>query len=162
MSEKILIFDTSLRDGEQSAGVAFTIRQKLKIAKQLERLGVDIIEAGFPCTSPGDMEAVQSISAELRNTTICALARCIKSDIDAAWEGVKQAADPRIHVFINTSDIQIENQLNKTREQVLAQQNRLRSPMVLRCIDDYRSGTRFPLSCLAETCLEERLRQVGD
>ncbi|HMO97000.1 MAG TPA: hypothetical protein PKD27_12850 [Tepidiformaceae bacterium] len=121
MADKIYIFDTTLRDGEQSAGVAFTPQEKLEIARQLERLGVDIIEAGFPCSTPGDLEAVQTISREVRNTTICALARAVKTDIDTAWEAVKEAADPRIHVFINTSDIQMAHQLGKDREQVLTQ-----------------------------------------
>ncbi len=120
-SKKVFIFDTTLRDGEQSAGVSFTLNQKLKIAEQLQALKVDVIEAGFPRTSPGDLEAVQRVSREIRGCTICALARCIKGDIETAWEGLKEAADPRIHVFINTSDIQIENQLKKTREQVLEQ-----------------------------------------
>ncbi|MBN2529441.1 MAG: 2-isopropylmalate synthase [Deltaproteobacteria bacterium] len=119
--QKVFIFDTTLRDGEQSAGVSFTLNQKLKIAHQLQKLGVDIIEAGFPRTSPGDMEAVKQISKEVRDCTICALARCIKGDIEAAYEGIREAANPRIHTFINTSDIQIENQLKKTREEVLAQ-----------------------------------------
>ncbi len=119
MSEKIYIFDTTLRDGEQSAGVSFSLKEKLKIAKQLERLGVDIIEAGFPCTSPGDMESVKAISKEVRKSSICGLARAVKSDIDAAWEGIREAADPRIHVFVNTSDIQLANQLRKNRDEVL-------------------------------------------
>ncbi len=121
MAEKIYIFDTTLRDGEQSAGVAFTPQEKVEIAKQLERLGVDIIEAGFPCSTPGDLEAVQAVAREVRDTTICALARAVPADIDTAWEAVKDAADPRIHVFINTSDIQIAHQLRKDREQVLTQ-----------------------------------------
>jgi 2-isopropylmalate synthase len=121
MSDKITIFDTTLRDGEQSAGVAFTLKEKLEIAKQLERLGVDVIEAGFPWASPGDMESVQTIAKEVRQVTICALARAVKSDIDAAWEGIREAADPRIHVFINTSDVQMAHQLRKEREEVLAQ-----------------------------------------
>ncbi len=121
MAEKIYIFDTTLRDGEQSAGVAFTPPEKLEIAKQLERLGVDIIEAGFPCSTPGDLEAVKTISREVRGTTIAALARAVPTDIDTAWESVKEAADPRIHVFINTSDIQMAHQLHKDREQVLTQ-----------------------------------------
>src|SRR6185312_14750380 len=121
MGEKIYIFDTTLRDGEQSAGVAFTPQEKLEIAKQLERLGVDIIEAGFPCSTPGDLDAVQQISREVRDTTICALARAVPTDIDTAWEAVREAADPRIHVFINTSDIQMAHQLGKDREQVLTQ-----------------------------------------
>lgn len=121
MAEKIYIFDTTLRDGEQSAGVAFTPQEKLEIARQLERLGVDIIEAGFPCSTPGDLEAVQTIAREVRGPTICALARAVKADIDTAWEAVKDAAEPRIHVFINSSDIQMAHQLHKDREQVLLQ-----------------------------------------
>lgn len=121
MAEKIYIFDTTLRDGEQSAGVAFTGEEKLEIAFQLERLKVDIIEAGFPCTSPGDLKAVQLISGEIKNATICALARAVPRDIDLAWEAVQHAKDPRIHVFINTSDIQIAHQLKKGRDEVLIQ-----------------------------------------
>ncbi|MCE7927847.1 MAG: 2-isopropylmalate synthase [Dehalococcoidia bacterium] len=121
MAEKIYIFDTTLRDGEQSAGVAFTPREKVEIAKQLEKLGVDIIEAGFPCSTPGDLEAVAGVAKEVRGATICALARAVPADIDTAWEAVKNAADPRIHVFINTSDIQMAHQLHKDREQVLTQ-----------------------------------------
>jgi len=121
IDNRIYVFDTTLRDGEQSAGVAFNVREKLEIAKQLERLGVDILEAGFPCTSPGDLKAVKLISQEVRGLTVCALARAVKEDIDAAWEAIREAADPRIHVFINTSDLQIENQLKMSREQVFDQ-----------------------------------------
>ena len=84
MPDKIHIFDTTLRDGEQSAGIAFTPEEKLEIARQLEKLGVDIIEAGFPCSTPGDLEAVQVISREVRGATICALARAVESDVDTA------------------------------------------------------------------------------
>jgi 2-isopropylmalate synthase len=121
MPEKIYIFDTTLRDGEQSAGVAFTPGEKLEIARQLEKLGVDIIEAGFPCSTPGDLEAVRTIAREVRTPTICALARAVPADIDTAWEAVKEASEPRIHVFINSSDIQMAHQLRKDREQVLIQ-----------------------------------------
>lgn len=121
MSEKIYIFDTTLRDGEQSAGVSFTPEEKLEIAQQLERLGVDIIEAGFPCTSPGDLAAVQGISRVIKNATVCALARAVPRDIEIAYQGVKESADPRIHVFINSSDIQMAHQLQKGREEVLDQ-----------------------------------------
>lgn len=120
-SEKIHIFDTTLRDGEQSAGVAFTVDEKLEIARQLEALGVDIIEVGFPCSSRGELEAVQRVSREVRDASICALARAVSKDIDAAWEAIRGAADPRIHVFINTSDIQIAHQLRKGRDAVLEQ-----------------------------------------
>lgn len=138
MAEKIYIFDTTLRDGEQSAGVAFTPPEKLEIAKQLERLGVDIIEAGFPCSTPGDLKAVKLISREVRNTTIAALARAVPSDIDTAWESVKEAADPRIHVFINTSDIQMAHQLHKDREQVLTQ-----AEAMVRHAAQYTSNVEF-------------------
>lgn len=121
MSEKIYIFDTTLRDGEQSAGVAFTPDEKLEIALQLERLGVDIIEAGFPASSPGDLQGVQDIAKAVTKCTVCALARAVKKDIDTAWDGVKGANDPRIHVFINSSDIQMAHQLGKGRDDVLAQ-----------------------------------------
>lgn len=121
MSEKIYVFDTTLRDGEQSAGVAFTAEEKVEIAKQLERLGVDIIEAGFPCSTPGDLEAVSAVAREVRGPTICALARAVESDVDTAWEAIKGASEPRIHVFINSSDIQMAHQLGKDREQVLTQ-----------------------------------------
>ena len=121
MSEKIYVFDTTLRDGEQSAGVAFTPEEKREIALQLERMRVDIIEAGFPTTSPGDLKAVQEIASIIKDCTVCALARAVKRDIDIAWEGVRNAADPRIHVFINSSDIQMAHQLGKGREEVLQQ-----------------------------------------
>ncbi|MBL8020437.1 MAG: 2-isopropylmalate synthase [Leptospirales bacterium] len=138
MAEKIFIFDTTLRDGEQSAGVAFTPEEKLEIAFQLERLRVDIIEAGFPCTSPGDLKAVQTISNEIKNATICALARAVPRDIDLAWEAVQKAADPRIHVFINTSDIQIAHQLRKGKEEVLTQ-----AEAMVRHAAQYTSNVEF-------------------
>ncbi|MCC7366531.1 MAG: 2-isopropylmalate synthase [Dehalococcoidia bacterium] len=138
MAEKIYVFDTTLRDGEQSAGVAFTPHEKVEIAKQLEKLGVDIIEAGFPCSTPGDLEAVKGIAREVRNTTICALARAVATDIDTAWEAVKEAADPRIHVFINTSDIQIAHQLKSDREQVVT-----RAEAMVRHAAQYTSNVEF-------------------
>ena len=117
--DKVIIFDTTLRDGEQSAGIGLTTQEKLEIAKQLERLGVDVIEAGFAAASPGDLEAVQKIASEVRTPKIASLARCYIDDVDKAWEGVKNAARPRIHVFISSSDIQIMNQLRKNPEEVL-------------------------------------------
>lgn len=119
MNEAIIIFDTTLRDGEQSAGVAFSIEQKLEIAKQLEALGVDVIEAGFPCSSEQDFQCVQRIAREVKGATICALARAVTADIEIAGKAVAAAAKPCIHTFINTSDIQIEHQLRMTRQQVL-------------------------------------------
>jgi 2-isopropylmalate synthase len=117
--DKVLIFDTTLRDGEQSAGVALTGGEKLEIARQLDLLGVDIIEAGFPHSSPGDFKAVQAIAREVRRPVIAALARCLPDDIDSAWEAIKDAEHPRIHTFISSSDLQIMQQLRKNPEEVL-------------------------------------------
>jgi len=138
LTEKVYVFDTTLRDGEQSAGVAFTPQDKVEIARQLQRLGVDIIEAGFPCSTPGDLEAVQMVAAEVRDVTICALARAVTSDIDIAWEAIRKAADPRIHVFINTSDIQMAHQLHKDREQVL-----IMAEQMVRHAAQYTSNVEF-------------------
>ena len=117
--EKVIIFDTTLRDGEQSAGIGLTTQEKLEIAQQLERLGVDVIEAGFAASSPGDLEAVQTIAAQVRGPIITSLARCYIPDVDAAWDGVKGAANPRIHVFISSSDNHIMNLLRKNPEDVM-------------------------------------------
>ncbi|MCZ6615235.1 MAG: 2-isopropylmalate synthase, partial [Chloroflexi bacterium] len=117
--DKVLIFDTTLRDGEQSAGIGLTTQEKLEIARQLERLGVDIIEAGFAASSPGDFDAVQTIVREVRGPVIASLARCVANDIDRAWEAIKDAEHPRIHVFISSSDVQILHQLRSNPEEVL-------------------------------------------
>ena len=124
----VLIFDTTLRDGEQSPGISLNTTEKLEIAQQLARLGVDVIEAGFPITSPGDFEAVQSIAREVTEPAgvgglpiIAGLARTHVGDIDAAWEAVRDAERPRIHTFISTSDIHIVHQLQSTREDVKGQ-----------------------------------------
>ena len=117
--DKVIIFDTTLRDGEQSAGIGLTTPEKLEIAKQLDRLGVDVIEAGFAASSPGDFEAVRTIAKEVRRPVIASLARCVLPDVDAAWEAIKDAERPRIHVFISSSDVQIMNQLRKNPEEVM-------------------------------------------
>jgi 2-isopropylmalate synthase len=117
--DRVLIFDTTLRDGEQSPGATLNVEEKVDIAHQLERLGVDIIEAGFPITSTGDFEAVQRIAREVRGATICGLARAVAIDIDRAYEALKDAADPRIHVFVSSSDIHLMHQMRKGREEVL-------------------------------------------
>ncbi|HSR54469.1 MAG TPA: 2-isopropylmalate synthase [Acidobacteriota bacterium] len=121
MSEKVLVFDTTLRDGEQSPGCSMNLEEKLKLARQLQRLNVDVIEAGFPIASDGDFEAVKAISAEVRKPTIAALCRANAKDIERAWEALQVAAKPRIHTFIATSDIHLEHKLRKTRAQVLEQ-----------------------------------------
>jgi 2-isopropylmalate synthase len=118
---RVLIFDTTLRDGEQSPGISLNTQEKLEIAQQLARLGVDVIEAGFPITSPGDFEAVQEISRRVDGPVICALARTAAGDIERAWEAVRDAARPRIHVFIATSDLHIRHKLQTTRKDVLGQ-----------------------------------------
>ncbi|MBL7061911.1 MAG: 2-isopropylmalate synthase [Dehalococcoidia bacterium] len=116
---RVIIFDTTLRDGEQAAGAGLSIREKLEIAKQLERLGIDVIEAGFPISSPGDFEAVQLIAKEIKGSTVCALAHANAEAIDRAWEAIKKAKRPRIHVFLSASDIHLLYQLKKTREEIL-------------------------------------------
>src|SRR5215208_7359507 len=120
-ANRVHIFDTTLRDGEQSPGISLNTQEKVEIAQQLARLGVDVIEAGFPITSPGDFEAVESIAHNVEGPVICGLARTHKADIDAAWNAIKDSERPRIHTFISTSDIHIEHQLQSTREDVKGQ-----------------------------------------
>ena len=117
--DNVIIFDTTLRDGEQSAGIGLTTQEKLVIARQLDRLGVDVIEAGFAASSPGDFKAVQAIAREVRRPVIASLARCVLPDVDAAWNAIKDSERPRIHVFISSSDVQIMNQLRKNPEEVM-------------------------------------------
>jgi 2-isopropylmalate synthase len=119
MTDRVLIFDTTLRDGEQSPGASMTISEKLMLADQLERLRVDVIEAGFPISSDGDFESVRSIAEKIHTITIAGLARASKGDIDRCWDAVRGAKKPRIHVFIATSDIHLKYKLKKTRDQVL-------------------------------------------
>lgn len=117
--DKILIFDTTLRDGEQVPGCKLNTKEKIELAKELEYLGVDIIEAGFPISSPGDFSSVQEISKNVINATVCALTRAVKKDIDVAGEALKFAKRPRIHTGIGTSDSHIKSKFNSTREEIL-------------------------------------------
>ncbi len=117
--ERVIIFDTTLRDGEQAAGGMLNIQEKLEIARQLDKLGVDVIEAGFPISSPGDFEAVSLIAKEIRTPIICPLAHANPDAIDRAWEAVKGADRARIHVFLSSSDIHLVYQLKKSREEIL-------------------------------------------
>ncbi len=120
MSERVFIFDTTLRDGEQSPGATMNLAEKLRLARQLELLGVDVIEAGFPASSPGDFEAVKAIAAQAGvEVQIAGLARCLDSDIDRCWEAVAQAKNPRIHTFIASSPLHMAHKLRKSPEQVL-------------------------------------------
>ena len=120
MSKRIYIFDTTLRDGEQSPGISLNSSEKLKIARQLSELGVDVIEAGFPAASKGDYEGVKSIAKNVRSSTIAALARAARRDINIAWEAIEYAEQPRIHTFIATSDIHMKYKLKMKPEDVLA------------------------------------------
>ncbi len=118
-NNRVLIFDTTLRDGEQSPGASMNPEEKLRLARHLENLGVDIIEAGFPAASDGDFLSVQQIAQAVRGSQIAALARANREDIDRAWEAVRDAAEPRIHTFLSSSDIHLQHQLRKSRTQVL-------------------------------------------
>jgi 2-isopropylmalate synthase len=119
--ERIVIFDTTLRDGEQSPGCSMNLDEKLVIARQLDALGVDVIEAGFPISSQGDFAGVQKVAAEVRRPVVAALARAKKEDIQCAWDAVKVASKPRIHLFLASSDIHLHHKLKITREQALQQ-----------------------------------------
>ncbi len=119
MSENVIIFDTTLRDGEQSPGASMNTAEKLRLATQLEKLGVDVLEAGFPVASEGDFDAVSNIAGKLKKTEVAALARTSKGDLDRAWGAIQNAAKPRIHTFIATSDIHLEYKLKMSREAVV-------------------------------------------
>ncbi len=117
--ERVHVFDTTLRDGEQSPGASLTTPQKVDIAHQLARLGVDVLEAGFPVSSPGDFEAVQRIAREVEGPVITALARAVRGDIEGVWQAVRPAARPQIHIVLSVSDIHIERKLRSNRRDVL-------------------------------------------
>ena len=121
MGEYIEIFDTTLRDGEQSPGCSLNLEEKLQMARQLDRLGVDVIEAGFPIASDGDFEAVRAIAQEVRRPVIAALARANEKDIRRAADAIREAEHPRLHTFLATSDIHLQHKLRKTRDEALRQ-----------------------------------------
>ena len=116
----IQIFDTTLRDGEQSPGFSMNRDEKLKLARQIEELGVDVLEAGFPIASPGDLEATRAVAAEVKHCRVAALARARQEDVDAALRGLEPAAKPRLHLFLATSDLHLKHKLRATREEALA------------------------------------------
>ncbi len=154
-ANRVHIFDTTLRDGEQSPGISLNMGEKVEIAQQLARLGVDVIEAGFPITSPGDFEAVEAIARGVEGPVICGLARTHKADIDAAWGAIKDAARPRIHTFISTSDIHIEHQLQTDREDVRGQARAAVTLAKSYCEDVEFSpmdATRAEIEFTAEVC----------
>jgi 2-isopropylmalate synthase len=149
-ADSILIFDTTLRDGEQAAGTSLNAQEKLEIALQLEKLGVDVIEAGFPITSQGDFDAVRLIARELKSSTVCALSHANAEAIDRAWEAVKRAARPRIHIFLSTSGIHLEHQLKKSEDDVLnlaanmvAHAKKYLGDIEFSPMDATRTGTKF-------------------
>jgi 2-isopropylmalate synthase len=153
MTDRVIIFDTTLRDGEQSPGASMTISEKLMLAQQLERLRVDVIEAGFPISSEGDFESVRSISEKIRTITIAGLARAAKGDIDRCWDAVKYAAKPRIHTFIATSDIHLKYKLKKNRNEVLENAREAVAYAKTLCADiefSAEDATRSDLSYLAK------------
>jgi 2-isopropylmalate synthase len=117
--DNVRIFDTTLRDGEQSPGFSMTVPEKVRMARQLESLGVDIIESGFPISSAGDLEGVKAVAREIRGCTVAALARARKQDIDVALDGISGAAHPRLHTFLATSDLHLHHKLRMTREEAL-------------------------------------------
>ncbi|HZV92309.1 MAG TPA: 2-isopropylmalate synthase, partial [Caldimonas sp.] len=121
MTDRLFIFDTTLRDGEQSPGASMTKDEKLRIARQLERLKVDVIEAGFAASSNGDFEAVRAIAQAIRGSTVCSLARANDRDISRAAEALEGGESTRIHIFLATSDLHMEKKLRMTREQVFEQ-----------------------------------------
>ena len=119
MSDRVIIFDTSLRDGEQAPGATMNLQEKTRLAEQLEMLGVDVIEAGFPASSQSDFESVRAVAAQVKDCQIAVLNRALQADIDTGWEAVKDAADPRLHIFLATSPLHMQYKLNKTPDQVL-------------------------------------------
>ena len=155
MSDHVKIFDTTLRDGEQSPGISLDVGEKLEIAEQLGRLGVDVIEAGFPIASQGDFEAVEAISKAVRGSTIAALSRTAFKDVDRAWEAVRHAAKPRIHIFIATSPIHMKKKLRMTPEQVKEETVKAVSRAKGYCDDvefSPEDGSRSDVDFLVEVC----------
>ena len=164
---QIKIFDTTLRDGEQSPGCSMNLAEKLEMAEALDKLGVDIIEAGFAISSPDDFAAIAAIAKIVKNATVASLARCNKADIDRAWEAVQNAAHPRIHVFIATSDIHLKHKLEMTREQVLERIREMVSYAKAKCGDiefsaeDASRSDRDYLVKALETAIEAGARTVN-
>jgi len=157
MSSRIKIFDTTLRDGEQTPGVNLNIQEKLEIARQLEKLGVDVIEAGFAIASPGDFEAVKAVSENIKNATIASLARAVEKDIDRAWEAVKGAVSPRIHTFIATSDIHLKYKLKMTEDEVLE-----RAVAMVKYAKKYCSDVEFSAEDASRTRIEFLIKVIEE
>ncbi len=158
--DKIIIFDTTLRDGEQSPGATMTFEEKLEVAILLDEMGVDVIEAGFPIASEGDFEAVSEIAKQVKNATVAGLARAIPADIARAGAAVKHARKPRIHTFVSTSPIHLEYQMKKTQEEVL---EIIAKTVVQACdlVEDVEwsamDATRTPIDYLCQ-CVEAAIK----
>ncbi len=154
LGEPVVFFDTTLRDGEQSPGSSLNDPEKLEIAHQLARLGVDVIEAGFPASSPGDFAAVQTIAREVKGPVICGLARCTESDIRTCWDAIKDSERPRIHTFVSTSDIHLQHQMHLDYKQVLKLTKEMTELCVSLCPGDVEfsamDATRSDVDFLAE------------
>ena len=150
--EKLYIFDTTLRDGEQTPGVNLTVDEKVQIAKQLERLGVDVIEAGFAVSSPADFEAVRRIAKEVKNSTVCSLARAVELDIKTAWEALKEGHKVRIHTFIATSDIHLKYKLKMSREEAL--RRAVEAVKLIREVSEGRAEVEFSAEDAGRTDLK--------
>lgn len=155
MADRVYIFDTTLRDGEQAPGYSMNLEEKIRMAKQLEALGVDIIEAGFAISSPGDFESVEAISAAVKDVTVASLARALKKDIDAAYNAVKKANSPRIHLFLATSDLHLEYKLKMTRDEAI---DRIRTNV--RYASSLCSDIEFSLEDATRTDLDYMCRVV--
>src|SRR5436305_4757174 len=153
MAERVIIFDTTLRDGEQSPGISLDVGEKLEIAEQLARLGVDYIEAGFPVASEGDFEAVQAIARTVQGPVIAGLSRTHRADVDRCWDALRDADRGRIHVFISTRPSHMEHMLKMTPQQVLAE-TRGGVATAREHTDDVefspRAATRTPLDFMME------------
>jgi 2-isopropylmalate synthase len=161
MSERVIIFDTTLRDGEQSPGATMSHQEKLQLAKQLEKLGVDIIEAGFPASSEGDREGVKRIAKELRNARVVGLARAVAEDIETVWRSVEKARNPGIHTFIATSDLHLKHKLRMSQDEVLERTGKavslarsLSDWVEFSCEDATRSNPDF-LCRVVQTAVDE-------
>jgi 2-isopropylmalate synthase len=167
MGEKIIIFDTTLRDGEQSPGAAMNVADKVRLAQQLEKLGVDVIEAGFPISSQGDFDAVRTIAKTITRSKVAGLARANNPDIDRAWEAIKQAKYPLIHTFISTSDIHLKHQLNKSKEEVIriaaksvARAKKHTSDVEFSAMDATRSEVKF-LAAVIEAAIQAGATRIN-
>lgn len=155
MDRRIKIFDTTLRDGEQSPGCSMNLKEKIEVAKHLERLKVDIMEAGFAISSPGDFQSVKTVAETVKDCTVASLARCREGDIDAAYEAVKGAADPRIHVFIATSPLHMQYKLKMTEDEVLASTAKMVKYAASKCSNiefSAEDATRSDLDFLVRVC----------